>query len=239
MEPIRLQKYLAEKGYASRRGAEKLIADGFVKVNGILITEMGIKVTPGQDTVEVNAKAISKINASKTVIMLNKPLGFVTTKSPDEGRNVMELIAKHPLASQMNPVGRLDKDSSGILLFTNDGLLQYAIVNPETHLEKEYEVTTEEDHTPSQLEKMTEGVMLDDSKTRPAPVKVTGPNKFNICLTEGRNRQVRRMCKKVGLTLIELRRVRINTLVLGDLRGGCWRELSLEEINALREAVKP
>ena len=238
MTQVRLQKVLADQGYASRRGAEKLIADGFVRVNGEVVKTMGIKVDPKIDRVEVDPRAVQKIEKAKVVLMLNKPIGFVTTRSEGEGMTVIDLVRKHPHVSELNPVGRLDKDSCGLLLLTNDGVLQYAIVNPETHLEKEYEVRVSVPALPSQLKRMQEGMIVEGHKLRSCVVEKIDAMRFRIILTEGRNRQIRKMADKVGLKVTRLTRLRVGPILLGDLAEGKWREISHAELAAIKKAVE-
>jgi pseudouridine synthase len=238
MSQVRLQKVLADKGYASRRGAEKLIADGLVRVNGDIVQAMGTKVDPELDRIEVDSKAVKKLEQAKVVVMLNKPIGFVTTKSEGEGMTVIDLIRKHPSFSELNPVGRLDKDSCGLLLLTNDGILQYAIVNPQTHLEKEYEVKVSVPALPSQLKRMQEGMTLEGHKLRSCVVEKIDAMTFRIILTEGRNRQIRKMADKVGLKVTRLTRLRMGPIVLGDLAEGKWREINRAEMTAIKKAVE-
>ncbi len=234
---VRLQKVLAERGLASRRGAEALIAQGLVKVNGRVVTEMGLKVDPDKDLIEVDQAGLEAKAQDLAVLMLNKPEGIVTTRAEGEGRSVMDLVSAHPLAAQMNPVGRLDKDSCGLLLLTNDGRLQYAIVAPESHLDKEYEVSLSAPAMPGQLARMAEGVRLDGRPTLPARIKPINNTRFLMTLTEGRNRQIRRMAEKVGLEVARLRRLRVGPVELGGLAEGKWRALSPAELKSLRSAA--
>jgi len=233
----RLQKVLAQRGLASRRGAEKMIADGLVKVNGVVVREMGTKVDPDADRIEVDSKGVAKLEKAKVVLMLNKPVGFVTTKSEGEGMTVIDLVRKHPAFKELNPVGRLDKDSAGLLLLTNDGLLQYAIVNPQTHLEKEYLVTVSVPALPSQLKRIESGMTVEGHKLRSCVVEKVDAMSFVIILTEGRNRQIRKMADKVGLKVTRLQRLRIGPQLLGDLKEGQWRELAPSELKALKNSV--
>jgi 23S rRNA pseudouridine2605 synthase len=233
----RLQKILAGRGFASRRGAEKLIAEGLVKVNGVVVREMGVKADPETDRIDVDTRSLATLDKAQVVVMLNKPVGFVTTKSEGEGMTVIDLVRRHPKSAELNPVGRLDKDSAGLLLLTNDGLLQYAIVNPQSHLEKEYLVTVTVPALPSQLKRMQEGMTLEGHKLRSCVVEKVDAMNFRIILTEGRNRQIRKMADKVGLKVSRLQRLRVGPQVLGDLKEGAWRELSHSELAKLRESV--
>jgi pseudouridine synthase len=234
----RLQKVLASRGFASRRGAEQLITDGLVKVNGIVVTTLGTKVEE-TDRIEVDEGGLKKRSAALAWLALHKPVNVVTTRSSSEGKSVMDLIAGHAQAKSMNPVGRLDKDSSGLLLLTNDGVLGYAIVNPQTHLEKEYEVSLVTPALPGQLQRMADGVPLDGTRTRPALIETINNTRFHMTITEGRNRQIRRMAEKVGLEVAKLKRLRIGPIELGNLAEGSWRELSLKEVSTLRSSVQP
>jgi pseudouridine synthase len=234
----RLQKILADRGFASRRGAEKLIVDGLVKVNGVVVREMGSKADPATDAIDVDTRTLQKLEKSLVVLMLNKPVGFTTTKSEGEGMTVIDLVRRHPKSAELNPVGRLDKDSAGLLLLTNDGLLQYAIVDPQSHLEKEYLVTVTVPALPSQLKRMQEGMTLEGHKLRSCVVEKVDAMSFRIILTEGRNRQIRKMADKVGLKVSRLQRLRVGPQVLGDLKEGAWRELSSVEMARLRESVE-
>jgi pseudouridine synthase len=234
----RLQKILADQGYASRRGAEKLIADGLVKVNGVVVREMGVKADPLIDKIDVDSRSLKELGKGLVVLMLNKPVGFVTTKSEGEGMTVIDLVRRHPKSAELNPVGRLDKDSAGLLLLTNDGLLQYAIVNPQSHLEKEYLVTVTVPALPSQLKRMQEGMTLEGHKLRGCVVEKVDAMNFRIILTEGRNRQIRKMSEKVGLKVSRLQRLRVGPQLLGDLKEGAWRELSAAETSKLRQSLE-
>jgi 23S rRNA pseudouridine2605 synthase/23S rRNA pseudouridine2604 synthase len=234
---VRLQKALADRGLSSRRGAEALIKEGRVKVNGAVVTEMGVKVDPEKDLIELDPAALKAAEKARVVLMLNKPVGFTTTKSEGEGMTVIDLVRRHPRFRELNPVGRLDKDSSGLLLLTNDGLLQYAIVNPQTHLEKEYEVKVGVPPLPSQLKRMQEGMTLEGHKLRSCVVEKIDAMSFRIILTEGRNRQIRKMADKVGLKVTRLKRLRVGPQELGPLAEGAWRELSAAEVKALQASV--
>jgi pseudouridine synthase len=234
----RLQKVLAARGYASRRGAEKLIAEGRVRLNGETVHTMGLKVDPEKDRIEVDAEALQTIAKTRVVVMLYKPFGVVTTRSEAEGPSVLGLLEKHPLAQSLNPVGRLDKDSSGLLLLTNDGRLQYAIVDPASHVEKEYHVTCNVPPLPSQLKRLQEGMSVEGHRLRSCVVEKLDALSFRIILTEGRNRQIRKMVKKVGLEVRSLKRLRVGPLALGSLAPGSWRELSSKEIKALEAATE-
>jgi 23S rRNA pseudouridine2605 synthase/23S rRNA pseudouridine2604 synthase len=233
----RLNKVLAHQGHASRRDAEKLITAGRVKVNGVVVTELSTKVDPAVDKVEVEAAALAERAAALTWVMLNKPAGVVCTKADGEGTNVMAFLPEEPDWQALRPVGRLDKESRGLIFLSNDGVLSYAILDPDTHLEKEYEVQVAERLGESHLDKFRAGMIVDGKRTRGAPCQMVGENRFRVSLSEGRNRQIRRMTDKMGVTVTDLFRIRIGTVELGDLPEGRWRRLSADEVQSLRQAV--
>ncbi len=231
-EPIRLNKYLASQGIASRREADELISEGLVSVNGKLVTEMGVKIDPDIDKVEVNNEAV-KERKNLVYIALNKPLGYVCsmTRTKVEKDIVTDLI---DVPERVYPVGRLDKDTTGLLILTNDGTLTFELTHPSSESEKEYEVTTEGDITYGAISKLKKGVKILGEKTLPAEVEKIGPNKIRIILREGKNRQIRRMCQKVGYPVKTLKRIRVKFLKLGDLKIGEWRHLTEAEVKSLK-----
>ncbi|MEA2574870.1 MAG: rRNA synthase [Chloroflexia bacterium] len=247
----RLQKILAQAGIASRRAAEELIAAGRVTVNGEVVKEMGVRADPATDTIAVDGKPL-KLNtgtgqAQKFVyIALNKPLGVVSTVKDPEGRpTVMTLLASAKLTEQglrLYPVGRLDTDSTGLLLLTNDGDLTFRLTHPRYEVDKEYHVIVRGRPTGEALNKLREGVMIEGGLTAPAKIDVLsrteGNTSLRITIREGRKRQVRLMCAAVGHPVIELTRVRFGPIELGDLQPGKWRNLAVHEAHALRKAVK-
>jgi 23S rRNA pseudouridine2604 synthase len=168
--------------------------------------------------------------------LLNKPMGYVTTKGTEEGPALLDLLPAQ--ASGMAYAGRLDKDSRGLVLLLADGRLNYALTDPRTHLEKEYRVRVAAQPSSGQLEKMARGLKLGDGATRPCRVSAEGTQGFRICLTQGRKRQIRRMASKVGLEVVDLQRIRIGPLGLDGLPEGSWRELKAHELAALRAAVQ-
>ena len=234
---VRLQKYLADCGVASRRGSEEIIKSGRVAINGETVTEMGIKVDEDNDLVTVDGSEVRP--AKKHVyIMLNKPAGFVTTVSDDKERDtVMELVSD--ISDRIYPVGRLDYDTEGLLLMTNDGDLTYKITHPKNNVEKTYiaEVTGKIDM--STITRLRRGIVIDGVKTSPAEVNVIGATqlgtKIEITIHEGRNRQVRKMFESVGCIVKRLKRTREAGLTLGHLPLGKWRRLSESEINMLKK----
>lgn len=235
---VRLQKFLAESGVASRRKSEQLIADGKVRVNG-KVAQIGDKVNPKKDTVTVSGKKIVKTK-EYTYILLHKPRGFITTMSDEMDRKcVAELIKDVP--ARVYPVGRLDRDSEGMLLFTNDGEFANAMTHPTKHVPKTYRVTVRPSISDEQITQLTTGIVIDDRKTAPAQVRVVtkeeGRVVLEIILYEGRNRQIRKMCEAVGLEVARLKRTAIGSIKLGMLKQGAWRELSDDEVRKLMIAA--
>ena len=239
MEEIRLNKYLSEQGVCSRREADRLIEAGKVTIDGRK-AEMGEKVT-GQETIICDGKPVGKAAGGKKVkpvlLVVNKPRGIVcTTSDKDRAPNVVDLI-KYP--ARVYPVGRLDKDSEGLLLMTNQGELANEIMHAGNFHEKEYLVTVDQPFNAAFLKKMREGVELKelDVTTRPCKVEAAGAKTFRIILTQGLNRQIRRMCESVGLEVARLRRTSIGPLKLGMLTPGTYRDLTAEELRAIRNAI--
>ena len=235
---VRLQKILAECGVASRRKAEDLITEGRVKVNGRK-AQIGDSVVPSKDRILVDNKEVRISKESKKVyIMLNKPRGYITTMIDEQGRKcVAELVAD--VGERVYPVGRLDKDSEGMLLLTNDGSFAQIITHPSHHVPKTYFVSSRPQATQDQLTTLEKGVVIDDVKTSPAKVNVladeVGKTLLEITIYEGRNRQIRRMCEVVGLEVARLKRVSIGTQKLGGLKSGTWRELNKREVQLILE----
>lgn len=233
---MRLQKYLAMCGVASRRTAEKLIAEGHVTVNGVKVTEMGTQVEEADCKVAVDGKPVHMEN-EKHYILYHKPAGEVTTVSDEKGRDtVLDKFRDYPV--RLYPVGRLDYDSEGLLLLTNDGELTEHLLHPSHEVEKEYLVRVSNDLTPEECRTMAAGVVIDGRKTAPAHVRIYKKEAFCtvalITIHEGRNRQVRKMVEAVGHQVVMLRRVRFGPINLGDLPRGKWRMLTTDEIAKLR-----
>ncbi len=240
MEPMRLQKYLARCGVASRRASEDIIVAGRVRVNGRVVTELGTKVVPGADVVEVDGEVVV-LPSEHVVIMLDKPAGVLSAMSDAHGgRCVSELIPTDEYAG-LFPVGRLDKDTTGLLLFTNDGELGNALIHPRHHIPKTYHAQVAGAVGEEALKALREGVMLDDGITQPAEVEVLergdGTTLLEITIYEGRNRQVRRMGDAVGHPVQTLRRVALGPLSLSGLVQGRWRSLTEDEQAALLAAT--
>lgn len=232
----RLQKILSAQGICSRRKAEEYIEAGLVTVNGDVAT-LGQKANPQTDTIEVDGKVLEDRKEMLYYIM-NKPKGIITSNvdNPDHpDRTVRDLLPKE-LQGKIYPVGRLDKETSGLLLFTNDGVLAYRLTHPSFDHEKEYEVQSNEEVREGQLEKMRKGLMIKNEKTKPATVVKINNTHFTITLTEGKNRQIRKMCQKVGIPLITLRRTRIMTLN-PTMKEGEFRLLTTAEKESLLQSV--
>lgn len=229
-DKIRLQKYIAQCGVASRRHAEELIQAGSVKVNGTIVTEMGIRVSD-KDKIEVDGKLIKK-EKKLIYIMLNKPSGYVSTVSDPEGRKtVLDLI--DGVNERIYPVGRLDYDTTGLLILTNDGDFAFRNTHPGQETTKTYLAEIAGMPSNETLQKLRNGVMLDNKPTAPAKVEVVDlkpkSTLLKIIIHEGRNRQVKRMCEAVGHPVLRLKRTAVGRLTLGDLKLGEWRYLSIKE----------
>lgn len=233
-EGIRLQKFLADAGLCSRREAERRISEGRVKINGKKILEMGVRVLP-QDRVEMDGKIVSKKEAP-VYIILNKPAGYVSSCKHANEKPVTDLVK---IKERIFPVGRLDKDSTGLLLLTNDGPLHHLLSHPSFDHEKEYLVQTRRALSDGDLKQMAEGLVIDGKKTRKALVFREGESAFRIVLKEGRNRQIRKMTASLGAEVKTLHRIRMAFLEMGDLAPGKWRYLSKDEIKKLKSLKKP
>ena len=233
-ELIRLQKYMADNGIASRRKSEELIAAGKVKVNGT-IAHIGDKVRPDKDKVTVYGKRVTKVKRNY-YIMLHKPRGFVTTMHDERGRKcVADLVRDIP--TRVYPVGRLDRESEGLLLLTNDGEFANALTHPSKHVPKTYRVTVRPSISKEQLSALREGIEIDGKVTLPADVRVLSKDEgrvvLEIVIYEGRNRQIRKMCEALNLEVARLKRIKIGNLKLGMLKQGDFRQLTEEEIRDL------
>lgn len=234
-EPMRLQKYLAQCGVASRRSAEGLIVDGHVCVNGKTVCELGTKIDPEADCVTVHGKPVSLQNKC-VYIMLNKPRGYVTTVKDEQGRQtVIDLLPEE--LGRIYPVGRLDFDTEGLLLLTNDGDFTQMLTHPSHEVSKTYLAKVRGVPSDAALKALRTGVMIDGKKTHPAEVLVkksdAGSTMLSITIHEGRNRQVRKMCSSVGHPVVFLRRIAEGSLRLGSLPTGSWRHLTEDEVRSL------
>lgn len=240
MEKIRLQKIISESGYCSRRKAEEYIAANKVKVNGHPC-KVGDKADPYKDLITVNDERIY-VERRKTFryIMLNKPRGVVTTMNDELDRKCVTALLTG-ISERVYPVGRLDRNSEGLLLFTNDGDFANDIMHPSRHVSKTYRVTVRPTVSDEQLIKLCEGVVIDGKVTMPAMVTVLTKEAervvIQMVITEGRNRQVRRMCEAVGLEVARLKRTSVGPLRLGMLKPGSWRDLTADELRAIRNAM--
>lgn len=234
MEEIKLQKYFSDCSVMSRRAAEEKIKQGLVKVNGA-IAELGQRIDPERDLVEYDGKRILPKTDKKTYILLNKPRGFVTTLSDEKGRKtVTDLLVG--INERVYPVGRLDMDSDGLLILTNDGELTNQLTHPRHEIPKIYRVTVRERVTNTHLEKLREPMVLDGYKILPVKTELVSkaPDVLQMTLFEGRNRQIRKMCEQAGLNISRLCRVAIGDITLGSLEVGKWRYLTENEVNYLK-----
>lgn len=233
----RLQRVLSASGLASRRRAEELIREGRVRVDGVVVREMGVKVDPLRQKIELDGKIIPQ--QRMRYLLLNKPSGYITTTADERGRRtVMDLV---DVGERVVPVGRLDRPTEGLLLLTNDGDVAHRVMHPRYNIEKEYEVLLD-GHPPRQvLDRLARGVMIDGEPAKPTmlkPVKnIDDGTIVRIALHEGRNRIVRRMFEAVDYPVLKLRRVRIGPLHLGTIPRGTWRDLTDGELTQLREAL--
>lgn len=234
---MRLQKYLALSGVASRRASEKLIAEGHVAVNGTVITEMGVQVDETRDRVTVDGELIH-LEEEKHYIAYNKPIGEVTTNSDPEGRaTVMDKFRDYPV--RLYPVGRLDYDSEGLLLLTNDGELMNNLLHPSREVNKTYLAKVSNHVDDDVLRRLRAGVSIDGRLTSPANARLVRHEAFDsivmVTIHEGRYRQVRRMFEAVGHQVVQLKRVGFASVQLGDLPRGQWRRLTADEVKRLKE----
>jgi 23S rRNA pseudouridine2605 synthase len=226
---IRLQKYLSEAGHCSRRHGENLIREGRVAVNGETVTVLGTKIDPEKDRIAVDGHPLA-VEVRRIYIALNKPPGVVTSCSHPGKKIVLDLI---DIPQRVFPVGRLDEDSQGLLLMTNDGALHHRLSHPSFDHEKEYDVTVVQPVTDQALAEMAGGMELNGRKTRAAKVRRISSTRFRIVLKEGRNRQIRRMVAQTGNEVSRLERIRISGIRLGKLPVGKWRLLTAEETGVL------
>ena len=225
MEKIRIHKYLASCGIASRRASEKLIEDGLICINKKL-ARIGDKIDPDVDEVTIKGKLV-KPHDNFVYIALNKPVGYISSCSPSQGASVLDLVK---VKERIFPVGRLDIDSEGLVLLTNDGDLANKLTHPRYECEKEYEVTLHADVTDKELSVLEKGVLLDDEKTKPCKIKRIGSREVRMIISEGKNRQIRRMFSFVGKKVVKLKRIRIKSLLLGDLKLGSWKHVDKSQI---------
>ncbi len=235
-EVERLQKILSQAGIASRRASEQLMLDGRVTVNGATVRELGTKADPARDDIRVDGSRL-KVVERRLYLLLNKPRGYVSTRSDPERRpTVIDLL--RGVRDYVYPVGRLDFDSEGLLILTNDGDLAAKLTHPRHGVARVYEARVlgvPDDHD---LDRLQKGVVIDGHKTGPADVKALGPSQLRVTVREGRNRQVRKMCDAIGHPVTSLRRVAIGPLQDARLKLGHWRELTDAEVKRLQAATK-
>lgn len=238
-EPVRINKWLGQSGVCSRREADALIADGLVSVDGETVRDAGRKLEPGQ-TLTLNDRAEAALAQGQTLV-LHKPVGYVSGQ-PEPGKipaaRLLTLANREgdgepPGRAVLPPIGRLDEDSRGLLLLSSDGVVAKAVIGPQSELDKEYLVEVTGPVTEAKLSRLRHGLELDGRKLKPARVTRVEPQRLRFILTEGRNRQIRRMCDLVELEVVDLWRIRIGPLKLGDLPEGRWRALSDAERSAL------
>lgn len=240
-EVVRLQKFLARAGVASRRASEQLIVQGRVAVNGSVVTELGTKVNPDTDIVTVDGDTVA-LSEDQCVLMLHKPAGYLTAMKEDRGRRCVAQLVPTQQYPGLFPVGRLDFDTTGLLLFTTDGELGNALLHPSFHVDKEYHAWVEGRPNKSALLALRNGVKLQDGMTAPAQVSLVkqDANKtlLSITIHEGRKRQVKRMCAAVGHPVVTLHRSKFGPLELGYLPVGKYRILNPDEVQALKASIQ-
>jgi len=237
-EPLRIARFLARCGVAARRKAEEIVSAGRVRVNGQVATDLGRRIDPDRDVVDVDGQRLV-LTEHQVTLIVNKPQGYLVSRGDPEGRKtVYDLLPAEWRAhsSRLVYAGRLDYTSEGLLVMTTDGDLANRLVHPSTHVEKEYVVHLDRGLTNMEIRRLREGVPIDDEPTLPCDVREDGhPGRYVIVLVEGRNRQIRRMIETVVAKVAALKRVRIGRLLLGNLREGQWRRLTDADIRALQE----
>lgn len=237
MEEIRLQKFLANNGVCSRRKAEEYILQGYVKVNGQVVTELGTKVNPEHDEIIFKNQKIENGTDQKVYVLLNKPIGYVTTTKDQFSRDTVLDLVK--IKEKILPVGRLDMYTSGAIILTNDGDFIYKITHPKHEVEKTYNVTLKGEITKEEIEKLKNGVEIEDYVSGKAKVRILKIDKeknisrIEVTIHEGKNREVRKMCNAIGKRVLALHRSRIGSIHVKDLQLGTWRYLKKEEIKDL------
>ena len=223
---MRLNKFLASAGVASRRKADSLIASGKVAINGIIVKELGTQVNESKDIVECSGKVL-RLKNDHTYIALNKPVGYISSASNSQGKSVLQLVNRH---SRLYPVGRLDKDSHGLIILTDDGDLTYQSTHAKFGWEKEYEVVIDKPLDKKDAEIIGRGMIINDKKLQPVRISFNKGSIVRLVLREGVNRQIRRMLGRLGYRVIDLKRIRIGKLELGELKEGEWKKIIREEI---------
>ncbi len=229
---IRLNKFLADRGLASRRKCDHLIQSGKIKVNGEVITQLGFRVDEAKDEVAFENKPVS-YEEKKIYVLLNKPMGYVTTVDDERGRKtVMDLI---PVRERVFPIGRLDKDTEGLLLLTNDGDLCHKLTHPRFSVEKVYQATIDKTVKESDRRRLEHGIMLDTGMTAPCKIRFRSKGTVEVMLHEGKKRQVRKMFQTLGYDVLHLVRIRFASITLANLNVGQWRHLTAKELNSLKQ----
>ena len=245
-EPMRLQRFLARAGVCSRRAAERLIEDGRVSVDGLVVIEQGVKVDPDTDEVRVDGLPVRLSGQDPVVLMLNKPAGYLTSMSDPHAQHLVSELLPLDRFPGLFPVGRLDLDTTGLLLFTTDGELGNALLHPAQQVDKVYEAVVEGRPDHAQIAKLERGVQLEDGMTAPACARVLqgartprhpGLSLVELTIHEGRKRQVKRMCQAIGCPVVALHRTALGPLRLGGLPLGSWRTLDAGEVQALRQVA--
>ncbi|KFX57693.1 rRNA pseudouridine synthase [Clostridium botulinum] len=231
----RLQKYMASCGVASRRKCEEIILNGEVKVNGVVITELGTRVNPVEDNVEYKGSLITK-EENKVYIILNKPEGYITSAKDEKGRKtVLDLVKVN---ERIYPIGRLDYDSSGLILLTNDGDVYNKIIHPREELNKKYISVVKGEVSKKDIDTFNKGIDIGGYITAPASLEVlsyaNGKSTVEVCIHEGKNRQIRKMCTAINHEVLSLNRVSIGEIQLKYLKKGEWRKLTTEELDYIR-----
>lgn len=227
---MRIQKYLSQQKIMSRREAENYIRKGLIVCNGKVVKDLGRQIDPQKDKIEILAAAKSEIS-KKITVAVNKPQGIVCSRNSAEGKTIFEFF---PEFDKLNCVGRLDKESEGLILLSNDGVITSAITGSEHKIDKEYEVFVREDVNKYKMNILEKGVLIDGKMTLPAKTKIIGNHAFKIILKEGRKHQIRRMADAVHLTILKLKRVRIGNILLNDIKSGNYKALSTQEVNKLK-----
>ncbi len=233
----RLQKYMAKQGIASRRNCEEIIASGRVKVNGKVVTQLGTTIDPNKDTVHLDGRKLK--NISKPIyIMLNKPRGYISSIKDPRGRKIVtDLIPD--IIERLFPVGRLDYNSEGLMILTNDGDFAYHLTHPSYNVPKTYRVRVKGQPSEKDIICLSEGIVLEDGPTAPAKIfhieTKEGNALYEITISEGKNKQIRRMFEKIGFEVIRLKRIKVGNLSLGDLKSGQYRHLLSSEVRKLKK----
>lgn len=239
---MRIQKYMSERKILSRRETESYILKGLIKVNGEIVRDLGRQIDPEKDKIEIIASKVKpKPEEAKITIAYNKPRGLVSSKSKSEGETIFDRLASNPVNARfahLNAVGRLDKESEGLILLSNDGIVTSAVTGEDHKIEKEYEVETREDLKDRHMRIMERGMDIEGEKTLPAKTEFLSSHYFKIILKEGKHHQIRRMCAALDLTITSLKRIRIGNITIKGIGPGQYRELTKEEIDSLKSLAK-